>query len=103
MPGSVGAARTAGAAGADQSYPREGHADQPHHYGNDCPGAPGTGAQPTSEYVQMQHSVGYDDQPHRHGHDGSVSPAIADTTAGVDQSRPAVMPETLAAEFPVAA
>ncbi len=75
-----------GAAGAGQSYPSEDHAGQPHHYGNDCPSAPGAGAEITSEYVQMQHSVGYDDQPNHHRHDGPVSPTVADTTAGPGQS-----------------
>jgi hypothetical protein len=119
MAESVGAA---GTAGVGQSYPSKDHAGQPHHYGNDCSGAPGAGAEITIEYLQMQHSVGYDDQPQHHGHDGPLSPTVADATGGagqsqpsedraasptpasiVAQSRPGVMPETLAPEFPFAA
>src|SRR5436853_7291433 len=77
-----------GAAGASQRYPGEDYAGQPHRYGNDCAGAPGAGAEITSEHVQMQHSVGYDDQPHHHGHHGPVSPIVADMTGGAGQSLP---------------
>src|SRR5262245_22625995 len=86
MAGSVDAV---GTAGAGQSQPTEGHADQPQHQGHEGPGSPAAGAETTGGAAQMHHTEDHADQPQRQGRDGAGSSvAGADTTGGAGQSQP---------------
>ena len=81
--------RSGGVAGAGESQPTEGHADQPHHHGDDTAGEPVAGAETAigSEYDQPT-----DDQADRSQHQGYDGPASsaanADMTGGASQASP---------------
>ena len=78
---------SASAAGAGQSQPTKGHADQPHHHGDDAPGYPLAGANTTVGSGHDQSTDDQADRPQHQGHDGPASPVVPDTTGGTEQRR----------------
>src|SRR5258706_5079093 len=80
-----GPSGSASAAGAGQSQPTEGHADQPQHQGRGTTDYSVAGAGTPFGDGQIQPAVGQGDQPRHQGHDTPVTGG--DPTVGSAQSQ----------------